>query len=320
MSLGIIDFVKKAWTLTMTVIDDDTNRWENQMAALTEFLKRYSWTPNTTIKKGAVIYCPFGLNERLIAQNNGITGATEPTWASYKEQGQITDGTVVWKIEAPYFKQEVNVAIGTIIQQPWTSAPPGFVAIHNGPILERETYPKLWEFVSKYCSVVSETEWQRRATLYESVGVFSLGDGSTTFRCPKMLSFARGCAPENSGTYYADQNKEHNHNGGTMTIPYPEHYHAFGYHNSNNNGRFLSTGDRTQNYPIIPGGTAAMWNGSGGGGNSGRPTDNLNLVTSKDVEVASSSKNVKVTIEKSGSEQAYPRHVIWPYYLRTDDL
>lgn len=23
----------------MTVIDDDTNRWENQMAALTEFLK-----------------------------------------------------------------------------------------------------------------------------------------------------------------------------------------------------------------------------------------------------------------------------------------
>lgn len=35
----------------MTVIDDDTNRWENQMAALTEFLKRYSWTPNTNIKK-----------------------------------------------------------------------------------------------------------------------------------------------------------------------------------------------------------------------------------------------------------------------------
>ena len=157
MSLGIIDFVKKAWTLTMTVIDDDTNRLENQMAALTEFLKRYSWTPNTEIKKGAVIYCPFGLNERLIAQNDGITGETEPTWASYKEQGQITDGTVVWKIEAPYFKQEVNVAIGTIIQQPWTSAPPGFVAIHDGPILEREAYPKLWEFVSKYCSVVSET-------------------------------------------------------------------------------------------------------------------------------------------------------------------
>lgn len=303
MSLGIIDFVKKAWTLTMTVIDDDTNRWENQMAALTEFLKRYSWTPNTNIKKGAVIYCPFGLNERLIAQNDGITGETEPTWASYKEQGQITDGTVVWKIEAPYFKQALNVAIGTIIQQPWTSAPPGFVAIHNGPILEREAYPKLWEFVSEYCSVVSETEWQRRAALYESVGVFSLGDGSTTFRCPKMLSFVRGCAPENSGTYYADQNKQHLHTVSIETTELKGQFIADDFTNDfstpSANGIF-STYRPWGKYTDAEGGTRDA------GGSYGIQID--------------ATHNHTATIENNGGAEAYPRHIVWPYYLRVDDI
>ena len=288
MSLGIIDFVKKAWTLTMTVIDDDTNRWENQMAALTEFLKRYSWTPNTNIKKGAVIYCPFGLNERLIAQNDGITGETEPTWASYKEQGQITDGTVVWSIEAPYFKQEVNVAIGTIIQQPWTSAPPGFVAIHDGPVLQRATYPKLWKFVSKYCSVVSETEWQRRAALYESVGVFSLGDGSTTFRCPKMLSFVRGGTPQNSGAFYNDQNKAHNHNGSVG-----------------------EAGAHSHNFQIVREYDAhGTWPAS-----AYERSDQATRTTT-----TAGAHTHPITMENSGGAEAYPKHIIWPYYLRVDDL
>lgn len=302
MSLGIIDFVKKAWTLTMTVIDDDTNRWENQMAALTEFLKRYSWTPNTEIKKGAVIYCPFGLNERLIAQNDGVTGEVEPTWNSYREQGQITDGTVVWAIEAPYFKQEVNVAIGTIIQQPWTSAPPGFVAIHDGPVLQRAQYPKLWEFVSKYCSVVTETEWQKRAAMNESVGVFSLGDGSTTFRCPKMLSFARGCAPINSGMYYADQNKAHNHNGkisGTISTidTIQSSLYLVG---QNTNASVPSSG----------------WSGyvcTGDHPDGGRDTS---------IRVNSSIKNFAISNEEDsgGSDEVLVKNITWPYYLRVDDL
>ena len=288
MSLGIIDFVKKAWTLTMTVIDDDTNRWENQMAALTEFLKRYSWTPNTEIKKGAVIYCPFGLNERLIAQNDGITGETEPTWASYKEQGQITDGTVVWAIESAFTRQALNVAIGTIIQQPWTSVPPGFVALHNGPILQRATYPTLWDFVSKYCSVVSETEWQRRAALYESVGVFSLGDGSTTFRCPKMLSFVRGGTPQNSGAFYNDQNKAHNHNGSVGEA---------GAH------RHRVLGDQ---------GTSP---GNGRAGEIGSAYDGSWFYTETD-----GAHTHPITMENSGGAEAYPKHIVWPYYLRVDDL
>lgn len=315
MSLGIIDFVKKAWTLTMTVIDDDTNRWENQMAALTEFLKRYSWTPNTTIKKGAVIYCPFGLNERLIAKNDGITGETEPTWASYKEQGQITDGTVVWTIESAFTRQALNVAIGTIIQQPWTSAPPGFVALHNGPILQRATYPTLWNFVSTYCSVVSETEWQRRAALYESVGVFSLGDGSTTFRCPKMLSFARGGNPQNSGEYHADQNKKHKHNVGTGSKT----------DKTTITGAFAALSlDISSPYSVLngkqPTGVFSVQRRGYDGGAMDHTYDG-NLGTDIYMD-ASHDHNISIqeTGTNVGGDEAYPKHIVWPYYLRVDDV
>lgn len=295
MSLGIIDFAKKVWTLTMTVIDDDTNRWENQMAALTEFLKRYSWTPNTSIKKGAVIYCPFGLNERLIAQNDGTTGSTEPSWISYKEQGQVTDGTVVWSIEAPYVRQALNVAIGTIIQQPWTTVPPGFVAIHNGPILQRATYPKLWDFVSTYCSVVSETEWQRRAALYESVGVFSLGDGRTTFRCPKMLSFARGGTPEKTGEYYKDQNKSHNHTG---TIS-----------KTTNLTGYFGADDR-----MVTSGIGGVFTAEGGYPSGSQRSETGYRIT-MDVNHTHDIKT-----NDNGANEAFPKHIVWPYYLRVDDI
>lgn len=303
MSLGIIDFVKKAWTLTMTVIDDDTNRWENQMAALTEFLKRYSWTPNTEIKKGAVIYCPFGLNERLIAQNDGTTGGTEPTWASYKEQGQVTDGTVVWSIEAPYVRQALNVAIGTIIQQPWTSVPPGFVALHNGPILQRATYPTLWNFVSTYCGVVSETEWQRRAALYESVGVFSLGDGSTTFRCPKMLSFARGGTPEKTGEYHADQNKQHDHE---ITISSKSLVGQFIADDLTNDVTSPSTNGILSSYRPWGRYRDAENGEHGSGGSYGIKID--------------ATHEHDATASNNGGSEAFPKHVVWPYYLRVDDV
>lgn len=309
MSLGIIDFVKKAWTLTMTVIDDDTNRWENQMAALTEFLKRYSWTPNTNIKKGAVIYCPFGLNERLIAQNDGITGSIEPTWASYKEQGQITDGTVVWSIEAPYVRQALNVAIGTIIQQPWTSAPPGFVALYNGPILQRATYPTLWNFVSTYCSVVSETEWQRRAALNESVGVFSLGDGSTTFRCPKMLSFVRGGTPQNSGEYHADQNKQHNHPIQTISTS----KELVGYFRSRSNTYYGNGPSSTLGWSPASGIVSAVEG-------SLRSEGNADSNRTEYIAKIDATHTHEMSLGNNGGDEAFPKHIVWPYYLCVDNI
>lgn len=48
-----------------------------------------------------------------------------------------------------------------------------------------------------------------------TVGFFSSGDGSTTFRTPVIVDFARGGSVGSVGVYTADQNKKHSHNVGT---------------------------------------------------------------------------------------------------------
>lgn len=67
------------------------------------------------------------------------------------------------------------------------------------------------------------------------------------------------------------------------------HYHAFGYHNNDNNGTFLSTGGSLNNYPLASGTQGAYWNGDNGGADHGKPTDNLNLITSLGVSTVSTS-------------------------------
>jgi microcystin-dependent protein len=44
------------------------------------------------------------------------------------------------------------------------------------------------------------------------------------------------------------------------------HYHTFGYHNSNNNGYFITTASKKTNASLPSGTYPAKWNGSGGGG------------------------------------------------------
>lgn len=85
-----------------------------------------------------------------------------------------------------------------------------------------------------------------------------------------------------------------NATGGENTVTLTDnqvgnHYHAFGYHNNDNNGTFLSTGGSLKNYPLASGTQGAYWNGNNGGGDHGKPTDNLNLITSLGVSTVSTS-------------------------------
>lgn len=85
-----------------------------------------------------------------------------------------------------------------------------------------------------------------------------------------------------------------NATGGENTVTLTDnqvgnHYHAFGYHNNDNNGTFLSTGGSLKNYPLASGTQGAYWNGNDGGADHGKPTDNLNLITSLGVSTVSTS-------------------------------
>ena len=305
MSLNILQYVKRVWNLKDIVLEKDVNKWESQIDALTTFLDRYSWKPNYTVKKGATILFPFGINAKLIATNDGITGAIEPTWSSYQDAETITDGTVVWQNVPAYVLQKVNVSIGTIIQQPWTQAPPGFVALADGPLLKRAEYPELWSFVDRFCAKVTEVEWQKRAAKNTSVGVYSLGDGSTTFRCPKMLDFARGGTLQQVGTYHTDQNKQHNHDVGT--------------NNKTSTVSLVGTFIAGNQVGGDWGRTTGVFTRTGtGAGACAHKSDTREVIRfdgshSHDIQISETGLN-------TGGSEVLVKHVIWPYYLRTLDI
>jgi microcystin-dependent protein len=54
-------------------------------------------------------------------------------------------------------------------------------------------------------------EWQAQAAVQSSVGYYSSGDGSTTFRLPRLLDYPRGGIAAEAGAWLDSQNKAHNH-------------------------------------------------------------------------------------------------------------
>ena len=313
---SIINYVANVWHNTDQdyVMAEHINAWEQELQNVSQFLSRYAWHPNTAYPKGSVILYPFGLNTKLVSQNAGTSGSNEPTWSD--AQGQegsrtVTDNDIIWK-EMPMEISSDTTPIGTIKQQLWHTAPPGYIKLDVSQVLNRADYPELWQYVQNYMPLLSEVDWQKQAAKQNTVGFFSSGDGSTTFRTPVIVDFARGGSVGSVGVYTADQNKQHNHNA---YFNQTKHYHAFGYHDNNNYGRFLSTGGTTKYYPIVPGGTAAMWNGKGGGSNSGQSTGSLNLITSLNVDSSNTSRQ-DVTTTNNGGSEVLVKNIIMPYFLR----
>lgn len=216
---SIINYVANVWHNTDQdyVMAEHINAWEQELQNVSQFLSRYAWHPNTAYPKGSVILYPFGLNTKLVSQNAGTSGSNEPTWSD--AQGQegsrtVTDNEITWK-EMPMEISSDVTPIGTIKQQLWHTAPPGYIKLDVSQVLNRADYPELWQYVQNYMPLLSEVDWQKQAAKQASVGFFSSGDGSTTFRTPVILDFARGGSVDSVGVYTADQNKQHSHNVGT---------------------------------------------------------------------------------------------------------
>lgn len=92
----------------------------------------------------------------------------------------------------------------------------------KGQLLVRAQYPRLWEYASSLqdgIEIVSELTWNFDAFTYR--GLFSKGDGVSTFRIPderamheRMLDLGRGVdlgRGNYAGSYEADGIKEHRH-------------------------------------------------------------------------------------------------------------
>ncbi|WP_081678726.1 phage tail protein [Desulfocurvibacter africanus] len=101
----------------------------------------------------------------------------------------------------------VGMPVGTVFFWPGATAPAGAIAIPDGPLLSRATWPELWAIAEASGNIITEAEWQAQAAVQSSVGSFSSGDGATTFRTPRWRDFGRAADPSNGrpvGTWQED--------------------------------------------------------------------------------------------------------------------
>lgn len=190
--MQITDYIAHLWHNTSDdiVMAENINGWEDTLQQHSQFLKRFSWQPNTTYPKNSVLLYPFGLHTKLVSKNAGTSGSNEPTWSNASGQEgsrTITDNNIIWE-EQPIQVSADTTPIGTIKQQLWNSAPPGYLKMTQSYVLNRSEYPELWNVVETRMPLTTEVEWQKMLTLNKtSVPFFSNGDKSTTFRTPILL-------------------------------------------------------------------------------------------------------------------------------------
>lgn len=190
--MKITDYIAHLWhdTDNDIVMAKNVNGWENTLQQHAEFLKRFSWQPNTAYPKNSVLLYPFGLHTKLVSKNAGTSGSNEPTWSGasgQKGSRTIRDNDIIWE-EQPIQVSADTTPIGTIKQQLWNSAPPGYLKMTQSHVLNRSEYPELWNVVETRMPLTTEVEWQKMLTLNKtSVPFFSSGNKSTTFRTPILL-------------------------------------------------------------------------------------------------------------------------------------
>lgn len=135
------------------------------------------------------------------------------TVTSKGSSSDITTGTEDTKFVTPKaVRDAINaILVGmTVIDS--VGRDPDRALLKDGSLVSRTTYAALWNYVSAYA--VSEAAWSGGQS-----GMFSVGDGSTTFRLPDDRgAFLRGTdggrgldSGRAQGTYQADALKTHTH-------------------------------------------------------------------------------------------------------------
>jgi hypothetical protein len=166
----------------------------NLLAAL------HLWQPTHAYAVGDICYSSTGASYKYFECTvAGTSGATEPTWGAVGST--VTDGSAHWAVRDI---KNTGVSIGTIMPFLATKAQPGWLACDTGALVSRAAYPDLWNWVKTNAPLLSEVDWQTQAASQSSVGAYSTGDGSTTFRLPKILDYIRGGAQADVGTWQGD--------------------------------------------------------------------------------------------------------------------
>ena len=100
----------------------------------------------------------------------------------------------------------------------------------DGNLYQRSEYPDLYQWATDNNYLVSEETWQSTKTANDggSVGYFSTGDGSTTFRVFNIVDFVRAdSSASNTGTYQTDTMRDISGSFNAMGVEYSTTNMAF---------------------------------------------------------------------------------------------
>lgn len=157
--------------------------------------------------------------------------------------------------------------VGDIIIILGSVVPAGYLSLGEGTEVNRTEYADLWSWAQSNTTVISDSEWQRENTSHGTVARFSSGNGSTTFRLPKITSILKAVALADAGKF-------------NEAVFNDVHYHGLGKMLDNNGywGRYSYSG------ATYPEGTAAyFWNGSGGLSTGTTPDAAGDIITSMNI-------------------------------------
>lgn len=200
-----------------------------------------------------------------------------------------------------------------------TTTPTGWLKL-NGQLVSRTTYANLWAYAQATGLVVSEATW-----VLNSLGCFSVGDGSTTFRLPDMRGWSVRGLDEGRGY---DTGRVF---GTVQESAVFSHTHTTTDGGHTHSGSTVAGGAHTPTYTDpghahIQGVTAgAGVNYAGGGanpapvyGNTGTSTVNITMNPVPD-HVHGLSINAATTglsINAAGISENRVKNIAWPFFIK----
>lgn len=120
-------------------------------------------------------------------------------YSSTTEISDINIQTLLEKAGEGFAIGDIKFSFAKVVPNGWLRC--------DGNLYQRSEYPDLYQWAVDNNYIVSEETWQSTKTANDggSVGYFSSGDGSTTFRVFNIVDFVRADASaSNTGTYQTD--------------------------------------------------------------------------------------------------------------------
>lgn len=179
--------------------------WQAELAANEGRFCRYYSTGNgaTTFRIPYIACYLSGTGEEVKPKTAYVLYYIQ-AFSTIINSGTLDIGELLEHVET--LEKSVGYPLGAIYPTLYGSIDVGSLPCLGGEY-NRETYKDLWELVqTKEGYVVTESEWQALNTANEgNVPKFSSGDGSTTFRLPKITKFLSGAESISEvGTYVTD--------------------------------------------------------------------------------------------------------------------